>query len=168
MPRIIKNRQIVDDPWRHVADDAELSAGPAIVTLARWRRERAALVERDEPIGVRLPNTVDVAELADDLSRWAVVALEFPKFADGRAYSQARLLRERYGYQGEIRAVGDVLRDQLLFMARSGFDAFEVRADRSLEDALEAFGEFSVSYQPAADQPLPLYRRAARERGASV
>jgi uncharacterized protein (DUF934 family) len=168
MPRIIKNRRIVDDPWRHVADDAELPVGPAIVTLARWRRERAALAERDEPIGVRLPNTVDVAELADDLPRWAVVALEFPKFADGRAYSQARLLRERYGYRGEIRAVGDVLRDQLLFMARSGFDAFEVRADRSLEDALEAFGEFSVSYQPAADQPLPLYRRAARERGQSV
>ncbi|MGB5063692.1 MAG: DUF934 domain-containing protein, partial [Candidatus Competibacter sp.] len=81
-----------------------------------------------------------------------------PKFSDGRAYSQARLLRERHGYRGEIRAVGDVLRDQLFFMARCGFDAFEPRADRSLEDALAAFGDFSASYQPAADQPLPLYR----------
>jgi uncharacterized protein (DUF934 family) len=162
MERIIKNRQIIEDSWRQVADDAELPAGPIIVTLARWRLERAALAERGEPVGVRLPNTVNVAELADDLARWPVVALEFPKFADGRAYSQARLLRERYGYRGEIRAVGDVLRDQLLFMARSGFDAFEVRADRSLEDALEAFGEFSVNYQPAADQSLPLYRRAVR------
>ncbi len=168
MGRIIKNRQIVEDPWRHVADDAELPAGPVIVTLARWRRERAALMECGEPVGVRLPNTTNVADLADDLPQWAVVALEFPKFADGRAYSQARLLRERYGYQGEIRAVGDVLRDQLLFMARSGFDAFEVRADRRLEDALEAFDEFSVSYQPAADQPLPLYRRAVREGGHSA
>lgn len=162
MERIIKNRQIIEDSWRQVADDAELPAGPIIVTLARWRRERAALAERGEPVGVRLPNTVNVAELAEDLARWPVVALEFPRFADGRAFSQARLLRERYGYRGEIRAVGDVLRDQLLFMARSGFDAFEVRADRSLEDALEAFGEFSVSYQPGADQPLPLYRRAVR------
>lgn len=162
MGRIIKNRQIIEDPWRQVADDGELPAGPVIVTLTRWRRERATLAERDEPVGVRVPNTVNVADLVDDLSRWPVVALEFPKFADGRAYSQARLLRERHGYRGEIRAVGDVLRDQLYFMARSGFDTFEVRADRSLEDALEAFGEFSVTYQPAADQPLPLYRRGGR------
>ncbi len=114
---------------------------------------------RGGPLGVLVPNTVAVADLAGDLSHWQVVALEFPKFADGRAYSQARLLRERYGYRGEIRAVGDVLRDQLLFMARSGFDAFALRADRALEEALAAFAEFSESYQPAADQPLPLYRR---------
>lgn len=117
------------------------------------------LLERGEPVGVRLPNTTDVADLAEDLPLLAVVALEFPKFADGRAYSQARLLRERHGYRGEIRAVGDVLRDQLLFMARCGFDAFELRPDRSLEDALAAFGEFTESYQPAVDQPQPLYRR---------
>ncbi|KAB2924331.1 MAG: DUF934 domain-containing protein [Candidatus Contendobacter sp.] len=159
MRLVIRNRQIVEDRWQHLADDAETPAGPVIVSLARWRRERAALLERGEPVGVRLPNTVDPAELADDLPKLAVVALEFPKFADGRAHTQARLLRERLGYRGELRAVGDVLRDQLFFMARNGFDAFELRADRSLEDALEAFGEFSESYQPAADQPLPLYRR---------
>ncbi len=159
MPSVIKNRQIVEDHWQAVADDAELPAGPVIVSLARWRQERAALLARGEPLGVRLPNTVDVAELADDLPALALVALEFPKFADGRAYSQARLLRERYGYQGEIRATGEVLRDQLFFMARSGFDGFELSAERRLEDALEAFNDFSESYQPAADQPLPLYRR---------
>lgn len=162
MRSVIKDRRIVEDRWRHVADDAELPDGPAIVSLARWSRERALLLERGEPIGVRLPNTTNVANLAADLPVLEVIALEFPKFADGRAYSQARLLRERYGYRGEIRAVGDVLRDQLLFMARSGFDAFEPRADRDLDDALEAFGEFSESYQPAADQPLPLFRRRAR------
>lgn len=162
MRSVIKDRRIVEDRWRHVADAAELPDGPAIVSLARWTRERALLLERGEPIGVRLPNTASVAELAGDLPRLEVVALEFPKFADGRAYSQARLLRERYGYRGEIRAVGDVLRDQLLFMARSGFDAFELRADRDLDDALEAFGEFSENYQPAADQPLPLFRRRTR------
>jgi uncharacterized protein (DUF934 family) len=159
MPSVIKQRQIVEDAWRHVADDAELPTGPIIISFARWRQERATLRERGEPVGVRLPNTTDVAELVSDLPELALVALEFPKFVDGRAYSQARLLRERHGYQGEIRATGDVLRDQLFFMARSGFDAFELRRDRSLEDALEAFQEFSERYQPAADQPLPLYRR---------
>jgi len=159
MPSVIKNRRIVEDGWQAVADDAELPAGPVIVSLARWRQERVALLERGEPVGVRLPNTANVADLATDLPALALVALEFPKFADGRAYSQARLLRERYGYAGEIRATGDVLRDQLFFMTRSGFDAFELRADRNLEDALEAFSDFSESYQPAADQPLPLYRR---------
>lgn len=159
MRQIIKNRQIVEDVWQHVADAAEWPTGPLIVSQACWKQRRAALLERGEPIGVRLPNTVNPAELADDLPQIAVVALEFPKFADGRAYSQARLLRERYGYRGEIRAVGDVLRDQLFFMARSGFDTFELREGCRLEDALEAFGEFSESYQPAADQASPLYRR---------
>jgi len=159
MPSVIKQRQIVEDAWRHVADDAQLPAGPIIISFARWQQERVNLRERNEPVGVRLPNTTDVAELAGDLAELALVALEFPKFTDGRAYSQARLLRERHGYQGEIRATGDVLRDQLFFMTRSGFDAFELRADRRLEDALEAFQEFSERYQPAADQPLPLYRR---------
>lgn len=159
MERIIKNRQIIDDPWQFIADDAELPTGPVIVSLARWNQDRAALLGRGGPLGVRWPNTTSVADWVSDLPHWDVVALEFPQFADGRAYSQARLLRERYGYSGEIRAVGDVLRDQLLYMARSGFDAFVLRADRSLEDALAAFGEFSECYQPAADQPLPLYRR---------
>lgn len=159
MRSVIKNRQIVEDQWQYVPDDAELPAGPVIVSQARWQKEQMALQGRDELVGVYLPNTANVAELATDLPALALVALEFPKFTDGRAYSQARLLRERYGYQGEIRAVGDVLRDQLFFMARSGFDAFELRADRNLEDALEAFNDFSESYQPAYDQPLPLYRR---------
>jgi len=159
MPSVIKHRRIVEDRWQHLADEAELPAGPVIVSLARWQRERAILLKRGQPVGVRLPNTANVADLAVDLPLLEVVALEFPKFADGRAHSQARLLRERYGYQGELRAVGDVLRDQLFFMARNGFDAFELRADRSLEDALKAFDEFSESYQPAADQPQPLYRR---------
>ncbi|MDS4031065.1 MAG: DUF934 domain-containing protein [Candidatus Contendobacter sp.] len=159
MRSVIKNRAVVEDRWLHLADDAEMPTGSVIVSLARWRKERATLLARGEPVGVRLPNTADPAELAEDLPKLAVVALEFPKFADGRAHSQARLLRERHGYRGELRAVGDVLRDQLFFMARNGFDAFELRADRDLEDALAAFGEFSESYQPAADQPLPLYRR---------
>ncbi|MER2526594.1 MAG: DUF934 domain-containing protein [Candidatus Competibacter denitrificans] len=160
MPSVIKNREIIEDHWHPAADEGDLPAGPVIVSLVRWQRERDTLLKRQEPVGVRLPNTANVADLVQDLPSLAIVALEFPKFSDGRAYSQARLLRERYGYRGEIRAVGDVLRDQLFFMARSGFDAFALRSDRDLEDALQAFQEFTETYQPAADQPQPLYRRA--------
>lgn len=159
MRRIIRDRRIVEDNWEHVADDAPPPAGPIIVSLARWRAERDSLAARTEPLGVRLPNDVEVATLAADLPCFAVIALEFPSFKDGRALTQARLLRERCGYRGEIRAVGDVLRDQLFFMQRCGVNAFELRSDRSLEDALDALHEFSVTYQPAADEPLPLYRR---------
>ena len=159
MRSVIKNRQIVEDHWQAVGDEEELPSGAVIVSLARWRHERASLLARGGPLGVRLPNTVDVVEMVADLPRLELVALEFPKFSDGRALSQARLLRERYGYRGEIRAMGDVLRDQLFFMTRCGFDAFEPRADQDLEEVLAAFRDFSTSYQPAADQPLPLYRR---------
>ncbi len=157
--RIIKGRRIVDDAWRHVADDEALGQGPVIVSLARWQAERELLAGRDEALGLRLPNTARLDAIAADLARFAVIAIEFPVFKDGRGYTLARLLRERHGYAGELRAVGDVLRDQLYFMARAGFDAFEVRADKSIEEALESLDDFSVNYQAAADQPLPLYRR---------
>ena len=161
MRRIINNRQIIEDRWRQVADAEPLPPeGAVIVSLTRWRQERQALLARpNKRVGVRLKNDEPVADIAVDLPYFAVIALEFPTFKDGRALTQARLLRERYGYRGELRAVGDVLRDQIFFMQRCGFDAFELRSDQSLEDALEAFDEFTVTYQPAADEPLPLYRR---------
>ena len=161
MRRIIHNRQIIEDHWRQVADDAALPPqGAVIVSLTRWRQERQALLARpDKLVGLRLKNDAPVADIAADLPYFAVIALEFPTFKDGRALTQAHLLRERYGYRGELRAVGDVLRDQIFFMQRCGFDTFELRSDQSLEDALEAFGEFTVTYQPAVDEPLPLYRR---------
>ena len=165
MPLIIKNRRITDDGWQHVADTEVLPEGPVIVTLTRWRHDREALLGREDGVGVRLPNDVDPKEVAQDLDFFQVIALEFPSFKDGRAYSQAHLLRDRYGYRGELRAVGDVLRDQLFFMYRSGFDAFELRPDRDIEEALQAFTEFSVTYQAAVDEPRPLYRRA-RQREA--
>jgi uncharacterized protein (DUF934 family) len=159
MRRIIKNRQVIVDPWQSVGDDEVLPEAPVIVTLSRWQRDREELLTRDQGIGVRLTNDVDPQEIAADLDHFQVIALEFPIFRDGRAYSQARLLRERYRYRGELRAVGDVLRDQLFFMYRSGFDAFELRADRDIEDALQAFTEFTITYQAAVDEPRPLYRR---------
>ena len=147
---LIRNGRAADDPWTTVGDDGALPDGPAIVTLARWQAARDELAARNAPLGLRLRSDQPPALVAADLGRFAVVALEFPKFTDGRAYSHARLLRERHGYRGELRAVGNVLRDQLLFMQRCGFDAFEV-ADEKAAAWDRAMAEFSVRYQPAGD-----------------
>ena len=157
---IIKNKEIVQDPWRHVEDDEAVPpAGDVIVSLARWRAEADALRSRDARVGVRLQPADEVRDLEPDLEALPLVAISFPKFTDGRGYSQARTLRDQLGYRGELRAVGHVLRDQLFYMHRCGIDAFELAPGKSLTDALEAFGEFSVTYQAAADDPRPLFRR---------
>jgi uncharacterized protein (DUF934 family) len=149
---LLKDGALARDPWVAVGDDAPLpEAGAPIVSLARWQRDRAALRARNGALGVRLPNSAAVEAIADDLDRLALVALEFPKFNDGRAFSQARLLRERYGYAGELRATGQVLRDQLLFMARCGFDAFEVAKGEPVAAWAQALTEFTVFYQPTGD-----------------
>lgn len=155
MRRIIKNGAVVADRWTHVGGSAggPLPDGDIVVPLETWRATRGSLLRRNSRLGVRLAAGDDPAEIAGDLDRLDLIALEFPSFADGRAYSAARLLRERYGYAGELRAVGDVLRDQLYFMRRCGFDAFELRPGRSIYDALAAFSEISVKYQGAADGP---------------
>lgn len=163
MPRLIAGGKVVDDGWTHIADDTPLPAsGDVIVSLKRWLGERAALLARRGGVGVRLTGGDALDAIVSDLPRLPLIALEFPNFKDGRSYSLARLLRERHGYTGQIRAVGDVLRDQVAFMRRCGFDAFELRADRSAEDALAAFREFSVAYQAAADEKRPLFRRVQR------
>ena len=160
---LIKNDEIVADPWIAVADEDEFPEGaPAIVSLARWRDERDTLAGRNAPLGIRLRADQPPAEIAEDLDRFQVIALEFPSFGDGRAYSYARLLRERYGYRGELRAVGNVLRDQALFMRRCGFDAFEVAEGTGAEGWREALGEISVFYQPTeAGRPAAPRLRAA-------
>ena len=138
---------IVMDACRHLADDDPLPAeGQVTVSRTRWRAEQAALVARGD-VGVRFESDQDPLEDQPLVLALPLIALDFPKFADGRPYSFARKLR-RLGFTGQLRATGDVLRDQLLYMWRCGFDAFEVRADKSIEDALAAFDEFSVDYQP--------------------
>lgn len=160
MPKIIKNQQIVDDRWEHLDDEAALPpGGDIIVSWARWQQQRDALLKRDGGLGVRISGDVDPADVAQDLEHFAVIALEFPQLKDGRCYSHARLLRDRYGYRGELRAVGDVLRDQIFYMHRVGINAFEVRADRDLEQALDAFSDFSHSYQAAVDVREPIWHR---------
>ncbi|TPW18715.1 MAG: Oxidoreductase [Halothiobacillaceae bacterium] len=161
--QIIKERQIVDDHWHFVApevDSASPPAGDIVVTLSQWQRWREPLLARRAgALGVRLLGSDDLQPIVADLHHFALIALEFPTFRDGRAYSSARLLRDRYGYTGELRAIGDVLRDQLYYMSRVGFNAFALRADQDIHHALQAFAEISVRYQASHDEPRPLYRR---------
>jgi len=149
---LIRDDQLVEDTFRLVgADEALPSEGGVIVPLERWQRERDALRSRGEPVGVRLRSDESPELIADDLDGIAVVALEFPQFRDGRAYTWARMLRERFGFDGEVRAVGDVLMEQLHFMLRTGFNAFEVAGDDPLGQYQTARNEFSVWYQPTGD-----------------
>jgi len=149
---LIKNSEFVDSAFKHVADEEVPPEGAIIVSQKRWQAERDALMSRDAPLGIRLTADQSPEALAADVHHFAVVELEFPKFKDGRGYSWARLLRQRLGYKGEIRATGDVLRDQWLFMSRCGIDAFEVRPGTRIEDFRAALGEQTVFYQPACDR----------------
>ena len=158
---LVKDNSLVDDPYfdASAAETVPL-AGPVIVSLAQWQEQREALLARGAPLGVRLHSDQSPELIADDLKHFALVALEFPKFRDGRAYSYARLLRERYGYEGELRAVGDVLLEQVFFMLRTGFDAFDIQGDDPLGAYRTALGDFSVWYQPTGDgRPTALQLR---------
>jgi uncharacterized protein (DUF934 family) len=156
---IIKNGAIVGNDWRHAADDEALPEGNASVSLKRWQAERGSLMQRKAPLAVRLAAGDAPEDIAADLPRLAMVVLEMAHFADGRVFSTARLLRERYGYAGELRAKGDFLRDQVFYLARVGVNAFECYEGVDPEALLPAFKEFSVTYQAATDEPRPLYRR---------
>jgi uncharacterized protein (DUF934 family) len=150
--QLVNKGRIVEDGFARVADDAPVPERlPVIVSAARFLAEADALARREGPTGVIWPNNRNVAELAPYLDRLALVALAFPTFKDGRAFSQARLIRERYGFRGELRATGQVLRDQFLFMLRAGFDAFEVTKDADAAAFAEAAHRYSVFYQPTGD-----------------
>jgi uncharacterized protein (DUF934 family) len=162
MPRLIKDGAIVEDRWTLARDAVALSDVPAgvstIVPLALWRSEHDALAARGE-IGVWLKPDDDPGALADDVATLPLIAIDFPKFSDGRGYSIARLVREQHRFAGELRAIGDVLRDQLYYLRQCGFNAFKVRADRDLDDALKGLRDFSENYQATVERPIPLFRR---------
>jgi len=149
---LVKGRTVVQDSWQHLEDSDPLpDGGPVTLSWARWTAERDTIKRAPAELGVRIPNTVTTAEVGAEAAKFGLIAVHFPNFSDGRAFSQARVLRDRYGFTGEIRATGGVLRDQLLFMQRCGIDAFEM-PDRALEENwLAAFDEFDVFYQPAED-----------------
>jgi uncharacterized protein (DUF934 family) len=165
MAKLIKDRRIVADTWQLLesAPEADPAATPAsgdlIVPLSLWIAKRGDFGARTGRIGVWLDAHEGPEAIANDVGRFPVIALRFPKFGDGRAYSTARLLRERYGYKGELRAVGDVLHDHLYFMEQCGFDAFALREDQDADKALATFSTFSDGYQTSYLRPAPLFRR---------
>jgi uncharacterized protein (DUF934 family) len=165
MAAIIKNRQWTQDTWKLLEQTADgapprvPSEGNVIVPLALWERERDTLFAREHKVGVWLQGGDDLERIVADLARLPLVAVNFPKAVDGRGYSTARLLRERYGYRGELRAIGDVQRDQLLALSRCGFDAFALKEGTDPQAALSAFSDFSEAYQSSVDTPQPLFRR---------
>ncbi len=164
MSTLIKNRAIAADTWQPIAaaedlHNQPLPEGDLLFPPALWQARKNEIISRYKRIGLWLEPDADLAELADDLHYFMVIAIHFPRFADGRGYSLARLLRERHHYEGEIRAVGDVLHDQLFLMQRVGFDAWALKEGKDAEKALNAFATFKAPYQSAVDEPLPLFRR---------
>jgi len=161
--RLVRGGRIVADQYVRVLDDAPIPDGmPAIVPAARFIADASEIARRAAPTGVLWPNSRRIAELAPHLDRLALIALEFPNFKDGRAYSQARVLREQHGFRGELRATGNVLRDQFLFLLRAGFDGFEVRKDADAAAFAEAVARYSVFYQPAGDHRISALRARLR------
>ena len=162
---LVKNGKISGDAFVHVADDAEIpDSGAVLISAARFLADPDTLSRRLGKTGVIWPNNRDVDDLVPYLERLAVVALVFPTFRDCRAYSQARLLRERYHYRGELRATGQILRDQFVFMLRAGFDAFDVKKDGDAEAFANTVKRYSVFYQPTGDGRITALHRRMQQR----
>jgi uncharacterized protein (DUF934 family) len=169
---IIKNKAIVNDDWtvlrlteNEAPENVTVPAGNVIVPLKVWLAQREKLQDRDD-LGVWFASDERPEALQDDIGKFTVIAVDFPKFGDGRGYSIAYNLRARFGYARELRAIGDVLRDQMFYMQRVGFDAFAPRPDRNIQDALKGLDDFSEVYQAAIDQKSPLFRRVQRNGNA--
>jgi uncharacterized protein (DUF934 family) len=162
---LVKGGKITTDAFVAVTDDAPLpDDGAVMITAARFLADPEGVLRRAGKVGVIWPNSRDVDDLLPHLDRLAAVALVFPTFRDGRAYSQARLLRERYLYRGELRATGQVLRDQFVFMLRAGFDAFDVRKQSDAEAFAQTVQRYSVFYQPTGDGRITALHRRMQSR----
>ncbi|MDR0776446.1 MAG: DUF934 domain-containing protein [Azonexus sp.] len=169
MVQLIKDHAIQTDTWRTFAlakdqhaETVPLPTGDTIFPLAVWQARQVEISERGGRIGLLLQPGERVEDIADDLAHFSLIAINFPKFVDGRGYSTASLLRQRYGYRGELRAVGEVLHDQLFFMRHVGFDSYELKDGKDATQALAAgFSTFSDSYQASTSQPQPHFRRRA-------
>jgi uncharacterized protein (DUF934 family) len=161
---LIKNGRVVEDRFVRIVDDAPIPDGvPAIVPAARFLADAEDILRRDAPTGIEWPNSRKVAELEPYVDRLAVIVLAFPNFKDGRGYSQARQLRERYKFAGELRAGGQILRDQFLFLVRAGFDSLEVKKSADAEVFAATLARYSVFYQPSGDARVAApQRRLAR------
>jgi uncharacterized protein (DUF934 family) len=160
MAQLLKEGQVTENSWTTVADDStDLPTGDILLPLQRWFDQHSDLSQHSGAVGVWIEGNEEIESVAEQLVSAPVVAIRFPKFVDGRGFSAARLLRERYGYQGEIRAIGEIIRDQLYLLQRCGFNAFELAAEVNLAEASKSLSDFSDAYQVAVDQPVPLFKR---------
>ena len=169
MAQLIKDNMIAADTWQtleigpdETPESVTLPSGDVIFPAAVWLARRTEIISANKRIGLLLKGDDRVEDIAGDLDYFIVIAIDFPKFVDGRGYSTASLLRQRYHYEGELRAVGDVLHDQLFFLKRVGFDAYALKSDKNAAQAVaKGFSTFSDAYQTSADQPQPRFRRRA-------
>jgi len=159
---LIKETSLASDPWYHASDDTPLLPDvPATISLARWRAERENIIRSGMDIGLRLASHEAAEDIAPDLTHFGIIILNFPAFTDGRAYSQARLIRDRFNFTGEIRATGDVLYDQLKMMQRCGFNAFDIKKKTDVDGFINALKEIDLFYQGATGAETSL--RQARK-----
>jgi uncharacterized protein (DUF934 family) len=166
--KIVRNKTVVNDDWQvlrlkegETADSILVPEGKVIVPLPVWTCQFEAL-RRRAGLGLWLAGFERIEDIPDDIHRFPVIAVDFHKFTDGRGYTLAYRLRKQHGYRGELRAMGDILQDQLFYLQRVGFDSFAVRADKAPQDVLAGFNVFSVTYQASADVDAPLFRRVER------
>ena len=166
MPRrLLRDRQIVADEWLYSAEAAGNALAPLIVTVDEWLNDRETWLARGSRLGLQIAPAHKLESLAQDLGFFTLIAAQFPGPADGRGYTQGRLLRERFDFKGELRATGYVRRDQLFFLARCGFNSFEL-PEADIEDAMSALSTFSAAYQPSNDKGLKFKLRRGIPAGA--
>jgi uncharacterized protein (DUF934 family) len=145
--QVIKDKQIIENSWRYISDDEDLSSGDITVSLSKWKKDRGLLLSHEGKIGIRLRPDDSIEEVAGDLDKFQLIELDFPTLADGRLFSHAWLLRSRYNFQNEIRATGHYLPDQIFYLSRVGVNAFFPERPEDLPVSLECLNDFSVKYQ---------------------
>lgn len=164
MPQLLKDGKVIDNPWQIIeandeADQEALPSGDILVPLSMWLNNQSVLENHSGAVGLWINGGEEIEGIAQSIVTAPVIAINFPKFVDGRGFSVARLLRDRYGFKGELRAVGQIIRDQLFFLKRCGFNAFEFDSEIDLDEGAQSLADFSDAYQVAADQPEPLFKR---------
>jgi uncharacterized protein (DUF934 family) len=160
MPQILKNTEVVSDSWIQLDETAEsLPTGNVLLSYEQWQNFADQLSNHSGSLGIWLEGHAEIEQIIEPLLDLPLIAINFPKFADGRGFSSARLIRERYNYSGELRAIGGFIRDQLYLLKRCGFNAFQFSDENELSDAAESLKDFSENYQVSVDQENPLFRR---------
>lgn len=145
--QIIKDNQIIDDNWTYIADDMPIQAGNITISQQRWLQDKQQLAGHDGQLGLRLTSTDNIADISDDLGKFNLIELEFAAFTDGRSFSMAKLLRDRFQFSGELRATGNFIRDQIFYLSRVGINSFNLGDCSDLEGAVASLNDFTVHYQ---------------------